>query len=187
MPGRIKRWYQIETFDHEGPVGSYAAALTDLQAAEIKALLDGAVERKIFPHYRFVPYPKVQAHIQALSFAAAKGSVKDDMELAKRGGRGAGPELGAAVAVGNLLDELLEIRERHPEIRLREYDARGPRALWAVDDLVEAVRRDMAAMTAAERARYDVNRYSWGYDGDGRVQVVHWPVRGGSATQFLQE
>lgn len=189
MAGAKRKWYQIETFDDEGPIGAYAAILTDLQAEEIKALLDRAVERKVFPHYRLAPFPQKQMHVQALTFAAAKSSVKDDMTIAERGRerRAGGPELGAAVAVGTPLDALLEIRERHPDIRLREYGPRGPRALWDLDDLVEAVRRDMAAMTAAERARYDVHRYSWGYDGEGRVQVVHWPVRGGSATQFLQE
>lgn len=194
MAGAKKNWYQIETFDDEGPVGTYAAILTDLQAAEIKALLDGAVARKVFPHYRLAPYPQKQAYVHALTFASAKSSVKDDMKIAERSRKRAagelgdsGPGLGAAVAVSDLFDVMGEIRDRHPGVRLREYDARGPRALWRIDDLVETVRRDMAAMTSAERGRYDVHRYSWGYDADGRVQVVHWPVRGGSATQFLQE
>ena len=252
-----KHWYEIETRDKESALGTYAASLTDLQAADVKALLDEAVGRGLFPFYRFVPFAQARglAHlrVQALNFAAARQAVlydietaqraaarrsggpemgivrltrkdlletarayeedAEDLEEARRRGQPVGPEeiynleyraivnrglatrrpkepeleLGRAVEVRNLLDVLLEIQDRRPDLKLREHGVRGPRGLWGIGELAETVRADFQAMSPAERAGSDFSRYSWGYDGEGRVQVVHWPVRGGASTRFLEE
>lgn len=97
-------------------------------------------------------------------------------------------DLGAPpVAVHDLATVLAEIDARHPDLRMREYDERGPRGVWAVDRLLEAVRRDLSVMTPQERAAADIHRYFWGYDAGGRVQVIHAPVRGTPHLQFEEE
>jgi len=89
-----KLWYEVETRDREGPVGRYVAALTDRQAAEVKALLDRAVAEGLFPYYLFGPFPKIQAHVQALNVEALVMGIRDDMEIAAKTRRS--PEMGAA-------------------------------------------------------------------------------------------
>jgi hypothetical protein len=249
-----KTLYQIETRDGEGLLGVYAALLTEIQAAKLKAIMDDAGAIGIFFSYRLVPFSsargRVQAHIQALGFEGARQSVLYDiqsarrtsgkgpelgvvrlsrkdleetarayleeaemLEEARRGGMPVSPseiyelqfralvnrdlaakhrrepdlELGRALEVRSLVDVLSEIESRRPEAELREYGERGRRGLWSVGELLEAVRRDHAAMTPAERASYEFHRWSWGYDAQGKIQVFHLPIRGGIEPRFVEE
>ena len=85
------------------------------------------------------------------------------------------------------MDVLEEVQGRHPEVHLKEFEAKGlPRGTWTVNELLDVVRRDMQAMTPQQRAAFDQYRYFWGYGPDGQVEVVHAPVRGIPFAQFIQ-
>jgi hypothetical protein len=105
----------------------------------------------------------------------------DDLIVARRRAR-----LGA-VQAKSLVDVLEEIRERHPDAELKEFESAGmPRGTWTVEDLLSVVRRDLQAMTPQQRADFDRYRYFWGYGPSGQVEVVHAPVRGIPFAQFIQ-
>lgn len=92
-----------------------------------------------------------------------------------------------AVQVRSLVDVLEEVQERHPAAQLKEFEAKGaPRGLWAVNELLAVVRRDMQAMSPQERAAFDRYRYFWGYGSNGQVEVVHAPMKGIPFAQFIQ-
>jgi len=96
------------------------------------------------------------------------------------------PRLGA-VQARSLVDVLEEVQDRHPEAQLKEFEEKGvPRGTWAVNELLDVVRRDLQAMSAQERAAFDRYRYFWGYGPSGQVEVVHAPVRGIPFAQFIQ-
>lgn len=97
------------------------------------------------------------------------------------------PSLGAHVEVRNLLDVLGELLQISPGMRLRELDPEGfGEQVWDLEDLYEVVRADLTQMTPAERAQADVNRYFWGFDREGLVEVVHAPIHAPPYTQFQE-
>lgn len=91
-----------------------------------------------------------------------------------------------AVPARSLIEVLLEVADRHPDLVLREELDGRAMGVWSIEDLVEAVRRDVAAMTPAERAEAEFHRWFWGYGPEMTVQIVHSPVRGPSAVRFIQ-